>query len=87
MIQPDGGRGRTLEIMAMGEWRPISTAPKDGTIIVLAQRYDVVAGRWDSAENERYPWRFLDNTIDGLNGYEEGARGPTHWMPLPEPPQ
>ena len=34
------------------EWQPIETAPKDGTVIILARGCRVTAGHW---EPERWP--------------------------------
>lgn len=63
-------------------WQPIETAPRDGT------RFDV----W--IPSERGGWRATD-----LHFNERGAicrasgiiadipRWPTHWQPLPEPPE
>lgn len=82
------------------EWQSIETAPKDGTEIILAiptgakqfnqQRYWVHLG-WYAPDESRFKWQFYDGVDDELddramiNGIQEDA--PTHWMPLPEPPQ
>jgi hypothetical protein len=76
-------------------WHPISTAPKDGTWIVVlipesiqsdeAPRPLVETVRWVSEERER--WEFTDNStmkkvLDDTShwsNYEE----PSHWMPRP----
>ena len=59
-------------------WRPIETAPKDGTAILgwwagecMIVDWCVVVERWGS-------------THDGENMFKPE---PTHWMPLPEPPK
>jgi hypothetical protein len=70
----------------MTNWQPISTAPLDGTRILLAMHpdlgcdsvqigYAVGTALWGLC------WRF-----DGEYTVEAPA-GATHWMPLPEPPQ
>ena len=58
-------------------WRPIATAPKDGTPVLgwwgtecMIVDWCVVVERWGS-------------THDGEDMFEPE---PTHWMPLPEPP-
>jgi hypothetical protein len=67
------------------KWRPIETAPKDGTRIILYQpggdgddpsrTTDIGAwGRWEGAS-----WCWVMTAGDGW------VR-PTHWMPLPEKP-
>ncbi|BCZ76012.1 hypothetical protein [Komagataeibacter phage phiKX1] len=70
-------RGRELERAEMGQkWRPIETAPKDGTCILVPVKFigaDVVTW-WAAA------WR---ETTNGLRLNE----APTHWMPLPNPPE
>ncbi len=64
-------------------WRPIETAPKDGTRILAT---------WDET------WRNDRPHIEVCEAGEEGgwfygyygdapAIPPTHWMPLPEPPK
>ena len=65
----------------MSTWRPINTAPKDGTAILLAVGKIVGSGRfvhcapWGGHWKDRY-------YFDG-GTHPSGA---THWMPLPEPP-
>lgn len=64
-----------------GGWRPIETAPKDGTPMLFCWWQDgqdtlpVVAGFW-SRLSERW-----------CNDQDGGKVRPTHWMPLPKPPQ
>ena len=69
-------------------WQPITTAPRDGTIVIVRGKWRyadtsetmmAVAARYDYADNW---WR--DN--DG-GGFTVQCH-PTHWMPLPAaPPQ
>lgn len=58
-------------------WQPIETAPKDGEYIL------VYAGRVTVA------WFSDGEWLDGMNhdGYEHETHSPTHWMPLPPPPE
>jgi hypothetical protein len=74
----------------MIDWQPISTAPRDGTRILLAtancQRVEIGrfcdGGHWvdDSSEEEGIQgnWRTTIGTY---------VSGPTHWAPLPEGPK
>lgn len=62
----------------MSEWRPIKTAPRDGSRILV---YNEVTGAYSSNfEDGHYPLRFWDY---------EGIWFPTvtHWMPIPEAPK
>ena len=54
------------------EWQPISTAPKDGTEILLCRNGARFIGHWDKV----YGW--LDQF--------DMMRDPTTWQPLPRPP-
>jgi hypothetical protein len=60
------------------DWQLIETAPKDGEDVLLCQDYgdgtfEMVVGAWSDATDE---WR----------SGEPFPHKPTHWMPLPEPP-
>jgi hypothetical protein len=64
-------------------WQDISTAPKDGTEILVAigEKRRVVS--WYTGINRinrRFPWLCQSGT-DGWR-----ADVPTHWQPLPQPP-
>jgi hypothetical protein len=54
-------------------WQPIETAPKDGTVLLVHGERGVELG-W--CVLSRWYWH-------GRNSVTEQ---PTHWMPLPEPP-
>jgi len=60
-----------------GTWRPIGTAPKDGTWILIAVRDQprVTVVRW------RDVWGWRDGNE---GGFMRGAV--THWQPLPPAP-
>lgn len=66
-------------------WQPISTAPKDGTDVLVCQGATVAVAHWnlhlggpgwldDSGAAQHDYWNYV------------GCISPTHWMPLPEPP-
>ena len=57
-------------------WRPIETAPRDGTeVLANTSGLGRVVVYWDDEESQ---WG------TGLGYLDRGA--PTHWMPLPPPP-
>lgn len=70
----------------MSKWQPIETAPKDGTSVLLwfPSRQGYV-GRQDCVPCHWSEW--------GGGVWENATSGhmqsdtPTHWMPLPAPPQ
>jgi hypothetical protein len=80
------------------EWRPIETAPKDGTGVLVHRNIwpgtqsgfseecsDIntyVAAWWDGERDGRGAWICYMNAV--LD--PECPIEPTHWMPLPEPP-
>lgn len=77
------------EECGMSEWQPIETAPRDGSCILLANS----AGAWFGKYLERYqsgfkpdnPWHSMMLNHSHIKGI--ASRIPTHWMPLPPPPQ
>jgi hypothetical protein len=67
-------------------WQPIDTAPKDGTKILVFDGVDMTTVRWMDGRSEWWPgeWQLV---CAGMNAEECEFYKPTHWMPLPEPPQ
>jgi hypothetical protein len=68
-------------------WRPIETAPKDETIILVGNFRDswscfqhVVYWNDTDLGTPEHPWRITD-TDQGIH-----KDYPTHWQPLPAPP-
>jgi len=91
------------------QWRPIETAPKDGTEIILYHPSETFEGNQYPARVSAGAWLEWTNTVSeyhastgvylGQSVQNEGAMWmsndggfredspPTHWMPLPEPPE
>ena len=67
----------------MSDWRPIETAPKDGTEVRLLCPGGEDRGHYDDY-NGRFPGEW---SIPGEWSTRHGHGEPTHWMPLPEPPE
>jgi len=60
----------------MTTWQPIDTAPKDGTAVLIWDGSDMVVAICEP--NLLIPWR---------STYGDTIGEPTHWMPLPAPPE
>jgi hypothetical protein len=73
-----------------GEWQPIETAPKDGSEFQAWLVTDKVDGFWEpkarfDPESEAFElWGRTDYDQEGWDIYPDLK--PTHWMPLPAPP-
>lgn len=63
-----------------GVWHPIETAPKDGTPVLLGFP-DYLHAMHGHCEDGI--WGQLDSDF----GFEHLPTQPTHWMPLPTPPE
>ena len=69
-----------------GTWMPISTAPLDGRYILTSLNWsnadepELAVIRW--CGSKLFPWRRPNEIAGGI-----ASHVPTHWMPLPAPPQ
>lgn len=85
-------------------WRPIETAPKDGTVfqaIIPGHGADNVimwldgligpsgedTGGWCFAEDQEPPDCWTDGVCWAVNEDGKPSVQPTHWAPLPPPPE
>lgn len=65
------------------KWQPIETAPKDGTdILVFTDR-----GVFEAAFVGDSYWEFAVADFHGCLCCSGNGDNPTHWMPLPQPPE
>ncbi|MGM5018745.1 DUF551 domain-containing protein [Tardiphaga sp. 367_B4_N1_1] len=73
----------------MSEWKPIATAPRDGTRLLIFDGQAYIA-RWrDDAcfggnDENRPAWQIFD--CEGDEWYAVATDEATHWMPLPAAP-
>lgn len=63
-------------------WRDISTAPKDGTWVLVKTPHVTVAARWNSS----WPPGFSYSDAHSWHYLAHPDAAPTHWRPLPAPP-
>lgn len=63
-------------------WRPIESAPKDGTVILLHGTYKDGSGQCSVAL-----WSDGHGWVDDVDFDPLWHQNPTHWMPLPEAPK
>ena len=74
----------------MSTWQPIETAPRDGTWVLLADpdlcdEHGVLLPVPAEFRPEVTGWGSPDGEWMDLHGCR--VITPTHWMPLPEPPE
>jgi len=72
----------TREAGMVREWEPIETAPKDGTVVLIAMRNDYGAG----AFSVRSGW-WMNTGCRPDWSCCISSQKPTHWMPLPPLPE
>lgn len=74
----------------MTEWRPIATAPKDATeILVWVERCGTmgpVVAHWAHGGGEDQPPFGPGWFINRGWGFAELEKKPTHWLPIPNGP-
>jgi hypothetical protein len=66
-------------------WRPIETAPKDGSQFLVTNGECVVMGTIVDANEELFVFDVTDHEAIGWG--LKGRENISHWMPLPEPPK
>ena len=67
------------------EWKPISTCP-DNTSVMFFYNGTIVTGRMKH-NTRRMGGQHKDYYWGGWWAIEADDNPPTHWMPLPDPPQ
>ena len=65
------------------EWQPISSAPKDGTQVLLWQKGE---GQFIGEYTFNQWWTDAEWAND-IEGHFLPRCSPTHWQPLPPPPE
>lgn len=76
------------------KWEPIETAPKDGTwILAVARGFVPAVAKWEPGWRKGGSFEFVEvETFANDDHWQEYVDTtdpwrPTHWMPLPEPPE
>ena len=81
-------------IREMSGWRPIETAPKDGSAFLGYGVHDMNANPPKGVQDGDYwraiilwdKWRDPNGWVFSKDGLQLWSK-PTHWQPLPEPPK
>lgn len=68
------------------KWLPIETAPKDGTKILVWTGMGHSVAVWEVQKYHRKPIPYWRTQNLGMRVTMDRAYQPTHWMPLPDPP-
>jgi hypothetical protein len=83
--------GYVIDLSQKLWWRPISTAPLDGTwVLVFVPETDVNIriGRYFSNETFEFgkSIRKSEGWAVGMSSWDKHELEPSHWMPLPDAP-
>jgi hypothetical protein len=68
-------------------WQPISSAPKDGEDVLLTDGTVVTFGGWISDVDQGADYEGQCGLAGWWSLRSDDGFEPTHWMPLPAPPQ
>lgn len=71
----------------LGAWRPIETAPRDGTEVLVCRVYEHGHAEYAVAHNygDGNGWRDMGD-LGWAGMIHDEDNQPSHWMPLPAPP-
>ena len=69
----------------MSAWKPIETAPKDGTRVLLSNANGTWMGEFKEQFKDDRPWFSVLLNHWHMSPY--CSTEPTHWQPLPSPPE
>lgn len=78
---------RLRSLLKDREWRDISTAPKDGTEIIIAGNGWSSCAAWGSTKYHGSGWLDACDLTHPESCSSRPWAGVTHWMPLPLPPR
>lgn len=76
----------TLAQLEASRWRPIESAPKDGTILVAIPHqftkgvFVITSASWYAPASDTQGWYIMSRF------WGKEPTQPSHWMPLPAPP-
>lgn len=67
-------------------WKPVDTAPKDGTAVLVFGKGDFASAPYIGVrEWTGFRWAEPNISAHDLDDWLDGTEV-THWMPLPDPP-
>ena len=71
-----------------GQWLPIETAPKDGTeFLAYFGKFPAVTSYCDEQFHKKPQPHFASENVEHMGVKWMRQNQPTHWMPIPEPPE
>lgn len=73
-------------LRSLTKWRPIETAPRDGTDVLVAGDGWVDAASFGPTKYHGYGWLDAGDRAHWDSYTARPLSGVTHWLPLPPPP-
>lgn len=72
--------------MSESRWLAIESAPKDRQVLLFSRHLgSAVIGRWDDQRHHNKPRPYWEYGWMGVTWARDNP--PTHWQPLPDPPE